>query len=51
MTAARLSAFDRWMVEQNVRHARTEGFAVVVARLRANGYVAVADAVAARGGS
>jgi hypothetical protein len=33
-----MSAYERWMVEQNVEYALEEGEDVVLARLRANGY-------------
>lgn len=42
-----LNAFEQWMVKQNIEDAKTEGFDVIVARLRANGYNNVAAAVAA----
>jgi hypothetical protein len=40
-----LDAFDRWMVKQNIEHAKAEGLEPVVARLKANGYHRVALAV------
>ena len=37
--------FDRWMVARNVEYAESEGVDKVAARLRAQGYNRVADAV------
>lgn len=39
--------FDRWMVARNVEYAESEGVDKVAARLRAQGYNRVADAVEA----
>lgn len=41
----KLNPFQQWCVRQNVERAKTEGVTVVCARLRANGYPSIADAV------
>lgn len=43
--AKELDAVECWMVKCNLEYVVTEGIDVVVARLRANGYNRVADAV------
>jgi hypothetical protein len=40
-----LNAYERWCVRMNLEHVKTEGLAVVVQRLHANGYHRMADAV------
>jgi hypothetical protein len=43
-----LSPVDLWMVDRNVEYVATEGLEAVLARLRAQGYHRVADAVERR---
>ncbi len=43
-----MDAFHWWMVRRNLAYAAYEGFGPVVARLRAQGYDAVADVVASQ---
>lgn len=40
-----LDPFERWMVKQNLEYVKTDGVKVVTARLCAQGYNRVADAV------
>lgn len=40
-----LTAYERWMVAQNVKRAQFDGFEKVVAQLRAGGYHRVAKEV------
>lgn len=41
----KLSPYERWMVRSNLEYAKRVGIDVVVKRLRANGYIRVAEAV------
>lgn len=43
----RLTTYEKWMVKQNVKHAREHGLDPTLGVLRANGYDRVADAVKA----
>jgi len=40
-----LNPFEVWMVKQNLGYVKDEGLEIVVARLRAQGYNRVAEAV------
>jgi hypothetical protein len=51
MGVIKLSAFENWMVEQNVKYARQEVVQAVTDRLRAGGYNRVADEVSRHGSS
>ena len=43
-----LDGMQQWMVKCNLEYVKTEGLEVVLARLRAQGYNMVADAVEAQ---
>lgn len=50
MKKRELNPFERWMVKSNLEHLEEYGgLEVAVARLRANGYDRIADAVKAAG--